>query len=86
MCLKISENKKKKIIDSFVDGMTINDLSQIFNCSKITISRYLKSSLSLDRYKELNKQNNRTNLIQKITEQNLSIKSDSNDQISKIIN
>ena len=81
---KISEVKKKKIIDSFMDGMTINDLSEIFNCSSTTISRYLKISLSTERYKDINKQNNKNKSKPKtIVEQNLSVKSDSNKVVSE---
>ena len=81
---KISEVKKKKIIDSFIDGTTINDLSEIFNCSPTTISRYLKISLSNETYKEINKKNNKNKSKPKtIVEQNLSIKSDSNEVVSE---
>ncbi len=47
---KISEKKIKEIIDSFINGNTIDELSKAFNCTKITISRHLKKNISLEKY------------------------------------
>ena len=55
---KVSEIKKKEIIDSFINGNSINDLSEKFDCSKVTITRYLKKGLNIELYKELIKKNN----------------------------
>ena len=55
---KISEREKKKMIDSFINGMTINELSEQYNFTKMTITRHLKSVISKDRFKELNLRKN----------------------------
>lgn len=55
---KISEIEKKKMIHSFTNGMTINELSEQYNCTKMTITRHLKSVISKDKFKELNSRKN----------------------------
>ena len=55
---KISELEKKKMIDSFINGKTINELSEQYNCTKMTITRHLKSVISKDKFKELNARKN----------------------------
>lgn len=63
MAKRISEDKKKKIIENFIDGKSINQLSEEFGFSKVTISRNLKKNLG-DKYKkflEKHKDKNQTN-------------------------
>ena len=60
---KISEKVRKQIIASFVIGESIDNLSKIFNLSKITISRHLKKSISESKYRELNLRNKRNQSI-----------------------
>ena len=55
---KISEIEKKKMIHSFINGITINELSEQYNCTKMTITRHLKSVISKDKFKELNSRKN----------------------------
>ena len=50
---KISEKDKEELISDFLGGETIDNLSQKFNFSKITISRYLKKNIGEDNYKDL---------------------------------
>ena len=50
---KLSELQKKEMIDSFVNGKSIDQLSEIYNYSRNTIIRHLKGGLSKDKYKEL---------------------------------
>lgn len=59
---KISEIEKEKIIAGFLIGESVEDLSKIFNLSKITISRHLKKSISESKYKELNDKNKKNHL------------------------
>lgn len=53
--------QKEDILSSFVDGKTIDLLSKAFDCSKLTISRNLKKSLSEKEYKELFNRNESKN-------------------------
>ena len=50
---RLTEIQKKKIIKSFKDGITIDDLSNAFNCTNSTIIRNLKKDLGEKTYKEL---------------------------------
>ena len=55
---KISEKDKKKMIDSFIKGITINDLSKQYGFTKMTITRHLKGVINKDKFKELNSRKN----------------------------
>tara|TARA_B100000482_G_scaffold190501_1_gene173749 strand:+ start:135 stop:800 length:666 start_codon:yes stop_codon:yes gene_type:complete len=55
---KISEIEKRKILKGFIKGISIDELSENFNCSKITISRHLKKNISENEYKDIIKRNN----------------------------
>ena len=50
---KISEIDKNNIIDSFIKGMTINELSDQYGFTKITITRHLKGGISKDKFQKL---------------------------------
>ena len=50
---KVSEIQKKEMIDSFINGTTIDELSNIFKCTKTTITRHLKQNISENDYKNL---------------------------------
>ena len=58
MAKRISEDQKKKIIENFIDGKSINELSEEFGVLKVTISRNLKKNLGdkfqkvLEKYKD----------------------------------
>ncbi len=53
---RLSEKNKDEIIKSFLEGKTLDELSENFKCSKLTISRNLKKNLGDKEYKELIKQ------------------------------
>ena len=53
MAKKLTKEDKKNIIDGFTTGLTIDELSIKFNCTKLTISRNLKKELGDKKYKEL---------------------------------
>ena len=55
---KVSEIQKKEMIDSFIKGKTIDELSSKFKCAKTTITRHLKQNISQDDYKNLIKKIN----------------------------
>ena len=53
MAKRLTKKQKDEIIISFTNGKTVEFLSQIFSCTKLTIIRNLKSSLGESTYKEL---------------------------------
>ena len=53
MAKRLTEKQKKEIIKSFKDGKTIDDLSEQFNCTNLTIIRNLKKNLGESNYKVL---------------------------------
>ena len=53
MVKKISEIQKKEMVDSFINGKTIEELSKIFNCTKNTITRHLKKNINENEYTKL---------------------------------
>ncbi len=57
MAKRISENEKKEIIDQFIQNKTLEEISEKFNFTKLTITRHLKKSLGNEKYAELNKIN-----------------------------
>ena len=62
MAKRLSETQKKEIVNLFVNGKSsLDDLSEKFNCSKLTISRNLKKHLGENKYKEFIKTKNNIN-------------------------
>ena len=57
MAKRLTEKQKKDIQISFTEGETIESLSELFNCTKLTIIRNLKRNLGESKYKELNNKN-----------------------------
>ncbi len=54
---RVSIKEKELIKSAFIDGQTIPELSEKFNVSKVTISRYLKNEITEHKYKEILKRN-----------------------------
>ena len=54
---KVSEKEKEEMVNGFLNGKTILELSEILNCSKTTISRHLKKHIGENKFKDLNKVN-----------------------------
>ena len=54
---KVSAQEKELIKSAFIDGQSIPELSDKFNVSKVTISRYLKKEITEHKYKEILKKN-----------------------------
>ncbi len=50
---RLSDKDKELILKSFTLGKTLDELSNQFNCSKLTITRNLKKNLGEIKYKEL---------------------------------
>ena len=53
MAKRLTEDQKKTLIRDFKKGIKIEELSQRFNCSKLTIVRNLKKNLGESKYKEI---------------------------------
>ena len=57
MVKRLSEKEKLEIVESYTLGITIDELSKKYNCTKLTISRNLKKNLGEKKYKELTNNN-----------------------------
>ena len=53
MAKRLSQEEKEEIIQYFNNGISINKLSEKFNCSKLTISRNLKKLLGNEKFKNI---------------------------------
>ena len=61
MSKKLSEDQKKKIIEDFINRISIDDLAKKYKYTKLTITRHLKRGLNEKKFKEL-LQDNRSQL------------------------
>ena len=57
MAKRLTEIQKKAIINDFVNGLTIDQLSKKFSCTKLTVVRNLKKNLSESKYNSIFKKN-----------------------------
>ncbi len=57
MAKRISEKQIKEIIDAFINNQSLEEISKIFNFTKLTITRHLKKNLGEDKFSEINKLN-----------------------------
>ena len=57
MAKRISENEKKEIIDDFIKNKTLEEISEKFNFTKVTITRHLKQTLGVEKFTKLTKIN-----------------------------
>ena len=76
MAKRLTEDQKKKLISIFKKGIKIEELSQRFNCSKLTIVRNLKKNLGESKYKEIITNNKNLITDPKKLEKSKKIKSD----------
>ena len=56
MAKRLSQEEKKEIIECFINGISINKLSERFDCTKLTISRNLKKLLGNEKYENILKE------------------------------
>ena len=54
---KLSDTQKEEIIKGFMSGKNLDQLSQEFSCTKLTISRNIKKKFGDEEYKKLLKRN-----------------------------
>jgi len=73
---RLTEDQKKNLISIFKKGIKIEELSQRFNCSKLTIVRNLKKNLGESKYKEIITNNKHLITDPKKLEKSKKIKSD----------
>ncbi len=66
MAKRLTEIQKKQIIKDFIIGMTIDELSEKFVCSKLTIVRNLKKNIDAKKYEFLLKDNKSKKINSKI--------------------
>ena len=78
MAKRISENEKTEIIDDFLKNKTLEEISEKFNFTKVTITRHLKRSLGEKKFNELNK-----NIKNSKQEQDLGYSNTSHDNLEK---
>ncbi len=57
MAKRLTEKQKEEILNGFLSGKTIEELSKDFYCTKLTVSRNLKRSIGEKKYKETIRQN-----------------------------
>ena len=76
MAKRLTEDQKKKLIITFKKGIKIEELSQRFNCSKLTIVRNLKKNLGESKYKEIITNNKNLITDSRKLEKSKKIKSD----------
>ena len=76
MAKRLTEDQKKKLISTFKKGIKIEELSQRFNCSKLTIVRNLKKNLGESKYKEIITNNKNLITDSRKLEKSKKIKSD----------
>ena len=90
MAKRLTEIQKKAIINDFVNGLTIDQLSNKFSCTKLTIVRNLKKNFSESKYNSILKKNKSSliNLSEKIITSNqlASNKDENNILINEDIN
>ena len=78
MAKRISENEKTEIIDYFLKNKTLEEISEKFNFTKVTITRHLKRSLGEKKFNELNK-----NVKNSKQQQDLGYSNTSHDNLEK---
>ena len=76
MAKRLTEDQKKKLISTFKKGIKIEELSQRFNCSKLTIVRNLKKNLGESKYREIITNNKNLITDSRKLEKSKKIKSD----------
>ena len=52
---RITEEQKKEILENFIQNKTIEEISENFNFTKLTITRHLKKSLGEKQFSEITK-------------------------------
>ncbi len=64
---KVTEQDKSNILKSFIDGININELSEMYGFSVTTITRQLKNKLSNEKFKKIRNINSKENSSKEIS-------------------
>ena len=88
---KLSETQKKEMINSFCKGMNINQLSDRYKITKITITRHLKKEIDEKKFKRILEKNRKYEIESKDDATNnsndiLNTQQFSNDEIPNDLN
>ena len=78
MAKRLSEKQKEEIVKSFMLGETVEKLSKIYSCTKLTISRNLKKNLGEKKYREFVKKNNSFSQFSDESNKNISFQDKNN--------
>lgn len=57
MAKRISDNEKREIIDDFIKNKSLQEISEKFNFTKVTITRHLKQILGEEKFSKITKLN-----------------------------
>ena len=71
MAKRITSKQKEEIIRLFISGINIDQISQQYNCTKLTVSRNLKNNLDEVTYKKLLEATKSTNKLIKNKKQKI---------------
>ena len=69
---RLSENQKQEILKNFIEGISIDQLSEKFSCVKTTIIRNLKKELGEKKYKDQISKNKNDNKFNYQNQKNIS--------------
>ena len=86
MSKRLSDIQKNEIIQRFLNGESLDFLSESFGYTKLTISRNIKKRIGLDLFNNLNKNNkgsSEDNLSQAIDKEDLAIPLKANNLLDK---
>ena len=61
MAKRITEQHKRDLVENFESGKSIDFLSKLFDCTKLTVTRNLKKILGEFKYKEIINKNKNLN-------------------------
>ena len=90
MAKRLTEDQKNELISIFKKGIKIEELSQKFNCTKLTIVRNLKKELGESKYREITNKNinsiKEPAKLEKSKKNEPNIESSSTDNSSKALN
>ena len=83
MAKRLSEKDKKEISRLFIDGTNVDQIAELFNCTKLTISRNLKKFIGEEKFKLIKKNTKSLLKDEVIDKDERSYQSDKNSFVKK---
>ena len=83
MAKRLSEKDKKEISRLFIDGTNVDQIAELFNCTKLTISRNLKKFIGEEKFKLIKKNTKSLLKDEVIDKDELSYQIDKNSFVKK---